>query len=406
MVSEYLQTMNRFFKKVYEYINPSVNPDLAPAFDEWQKHIPTLWLLGKTGAGKSTVIQAITGSSQVEIGNGFQPCTRTASLYQYPADNPLVSFLDTRGLAEASYDPAEDIAICSGKSHALIVVMKAEEPEQSSVLDALKAIKRSGKIKHLLVVHTAVNSLSDEQERQRAITYNHQRVMDVWGVKESTWQQVTADDGLNPYHPIVVDFIPDEQQLIGLENLNTVLAETLPMLSLLSNKQAHSNREEQNFERLRKEVLWYAGAAGASDAIPAIGLFTVPAIQGKMLHSLANQYGVEWNKKDYAEFISMLGSGFLLQYISKLSVNQLVKFIPAYGQTVGSATAAAMSFSSSYAIGRAAAMYLYHRSKGETVSKELLKTTYQQAFKSVKKVAEQQVNQNKADKKDKHETSK
>jgi adenylylsulfate kinase-like enzyme len=49
--------MNRFFKKVYQYINPTVNPDLESAFDEWQKHIPTLWLLGKTGAGKSTIIQ-------------------------------------------------------------------------------------------------------------------------------------------------------------------------------------------------------------------------------------------------------------------------------------------------------------------------------------------------------------
>ena len=398
--------MNRFFKKVYDYINPTVNPELEPAFDEWQKHIPTLWLLGKTGAGKSTVIQAITGSSSVEIGNGFQPCTRTAEVYQHPTDSPLVRFLDTRGLAEANYDPAEDITMCSGKSHALIVIMKAEEPEQSSVLDALKTIKRSGKIKHLLVVHTAINSLTDSQERERAIFYNHQRAMEVWGIKESVWKAKNTDEQLNTYQPIGVDLIPDDQQYIGLDTLNAVLSETLPMLSLLSNKQAHSNREEQNFERLRKEVLWYAGAAGASDAIPAIGLFTVPAIQGKMLHSLANQYGVTWNKKDYAEFISMLGSGFLLHYISKLSVNQLVKFIPAYGQTVGSATAAAMSFSSSYAIGRAAAMYLYHRSKGETVSKELLKTTYQQAFKSVKKVAEQQVNQNNLDSKDSHETRK
>ncbi|MGI9569635.1 MAG: kinase, partial [Desulfobulbia bacterium] len=69
--------MDNFFKNVFEYINPSVNPDVEPAFDEWQKRIPTLWLLGKTGAGKSTLIQALTGDSQVEIGNGFQPCTRT-----------------------------------------------------------------------------------------------------------------------------------------------------------------------------------------------------------------------------------------------------------------------------------------------------------------------------------------
>ncbi|PSU70076.1 kinase [Photobacterium phosphoreum] len=378
--------MNRFFKKVYQYINPTVNPDLESAFDEWQKHIPTLWLLGKTGAGKSTIIQTLTGDSLVEIGNGFQPCTRTAHHYLYPAENPLVCFLDTRGLGEADYDPTEDIAMCSGKSHALMVVMKAEEPEQSGLLTALKQIKRSGVIKHLLVIHTAVNSIVDPQERQRAIDYNHQRVMEVWGIKPAQWQSETA----TMYQPIVVDLIPDDEQFIGIDGLHHALTDALPMLSLLSNQQAHTNREEQNFYQLRQEVLWYAGAAGASDAIPAVGLFSVPAIQGKMLHSLANQYGVSWNKKDYAEFVGMLGSGFLLQYLSKLGLNQLVKFIPAYGQTVGSATAAAMSFSSTYAIGRAACMYLYHRSKGESISKDQIKLAYQQAFTTVKQVADRQ----------------
>ena len=169
--------------------------------------------------------------------------------------------------------------------------------------------------------------------------------------------------------PIKVDCIPEINQFPGLEQLAEALTETLPMLSLLSNKQAHTSQEEQNFERLKKEVLWYAGSAGASDAIPAVGLVTVPAIQGKMLHSLANQYGVVWDKRDYAEFVSTLGSGFLVQYLSKLGVRQLIKFIPAYGQTVGSATAAVMSFSYTYAIGRAACKYLYHRVRAKLYRK-------------------------------------
>ena len=370
--------MDNFFKKVFEYINPSVNPDVEPAFDEWQKHIPTLWLLGKTGAGKSTLIQALTGDSQVEIGNGFQPCTRTAASYLYPKENPLVCFLDTRGLAEVDYDPNEDIAVCEGKSHALMVVMKAEESEQSALFRALKVIKKSGKIKHLLVIHTATKSITDAQERERAIAYNHGRVLEVWGGKNSK------------IPPINVDCIPEINQFPGLEQLAEALTETLPMLSLLSNKQAHTSQEEQNFERLKNEVLWYAGSAGASDAIPAVGLVTVPAIQGKMLHSLANQYGVVWDKRDYTEFISTLGSGFLVQYLSKLGVRQLIKFIPAYGQTVGSATAAVISFSYTYAIGRAACKYLYHKSKGEAVSKEEMKQTFEQAFHFVQSVAERQ----------------
>jgi len=78
----------------------------------------------------------------------------------------------------------------------------------------------------------------------------------------------------------------------------------------------------------------------------------------------------------------------MVQYLSKLGIRQLVKFIPAYGQTIGSATAAAMSFSSTYAIGRAACKYLYHKSKGETVTKEEMKAVFEQAFESIKNVAE------------------
>jgi len=374
--------MDKFLKKVFEYINPAVNPDIEPAFTEWQEHIPTLWLLGKTGAGKSTLIQVLTGDSQVEIGNGFQPCTRTAARYLYPNKNPVVSFLDTRGLSEAEYDPAEDIAVCEQRSHALMVVMKAEEPEQSELLRALKVIRKSKKIKHLLVIHTAVKSILNVEERERAILYNHDRVLEVWQKKNSD------------IPPIRVDFIPEINQFHGIEQLHEALTGTLPMLSLLSNKQAHVSREEQNFERLKKEVLWYSGSAGASDAIPAVGLVTVPAIQSKMLHSLANQYGTVWNKKDYAEFIGTLGSGFLVQYLSRLGVRQLIKFIPAYGQTVGSATAAMMSFSYTYAIGRAACKYLYHKNKGEVVSKEEMEQTFEQAFKSVKPVAERQHSSN------------
>lgn len=62
--------------------------------------VPVLWLLGKTQAGKTSIIRALTGSEAAEIGNGFQPCTRSSRFYDFPADAPVVRFLDTRGLGE------------------------------------------------------------------------------------------------------------------------------------------------------------------------------------------------------------------------------------------------------------------------------------------------------------------
>ena len=142
----------------------------------------------------------------------------------------------------------------------------------------------------------------------------------------------------------------------------------LPIIALLRDNGEHLSQEENNFNRLKTEILWYSGSAGATDTIPGLGLITVPAIQGKMLHSLANQYGITWDKQSLAEFIGTLGTGFGLLYLSKLGVRQLIKFIPVYGQTVGAVTAAAVSFASTFAIGRVACKYLYHKQRGESVS--------------------------------------
>ncbi len=76
-----------------------------------QMPVPVFWLLGKTQSGKTSLIRSLTGAESAEIGKGFQPCTRFSRQYQFPLrEAPLLTFLDTRGLDEPGYDPAEDLA--------------------------------------------------------------------------------------------------------------------------------------------------------------------------------------------------------------------------------------------------------------------------------------------------------
>src|SRR3712207_4708503 len=89
--------------------------------------LPVVWLLGKTGAGKSSVVRALTGLSEAEIGNGFAPCTRTAMRFDHPAGQPVMRFLDTRGLGEAGYDPAEDLATAEAASHLVLLVARLDD---------------------------------------------------------------------------------------------------------------------------------------------------------------------------------------------------------------------------------------------------------------------------------------
>ena len=86
---------------------------------------PTFWLFGKTGSGKSSIVKFLTGADDIQIGSGFRPTTRCTNLYEFPDENmPIMRFLDTRGLGEAGYDPAEDLAAFSASVHAMIVTQK------------------------------------------------------------------------------------------------------------------------------------------------------------------------------------------------------------------------------------------------------------------------------------------
>src|ERR1051325_10276770 len=87
--------------------------ELHEYLDRLRKDAPTpvFWLVGKTQSGKTSSVRYLTGAERAEIGKGFQPCTRFSSKYVFPNEQaPLLVFLDTRGLDEPNYDPAEDIA--------------------------------------------------------------------------------------------------------------------------------------------------------------------------------------------------------------------------------------------------------------------------------------------------------
>lgn len=327
--------------------------------------LPTLWLLGKAGAGKSSLVQAVTGNSAAEIGLGFKPCTDSAQHYEFPSDKPLMRFLDTRGLGEADYDAQADIDACQHDSSAILVVMKLDDPEQSSVISALMQVRRSTRKLPVIVVHTAPDLLS-EAEARACQQHNQQQVEAVVGSCEQVMVNLTAP---------------------AIDPLLEQLSEQLPLISLGMHGEQLKDQEGQSFASLRNEVLWYAGAAGGSDVFPVVGLVSVPSIQAKMLHSLGQQFGIQWGKQEYSELMGALGVGFGIQYSAHLGLRQLSKLIPAYGQTIGAASAAAISFSTTYALGRVAAKYLFHRCRGEAVSQDDLKALYQQALNAGKKVA-------------------
>ncbi|MFK8076024.1 MAG: YcjF family protein [Granulosicoccus sp.] len=361
-----------FRRWLKELIQPSSSPALENALEQHKDTVPVLWLLGKTGAGKSSIIQRLTGDSKTEIGNGFAPCTKTAQLYNHPASAPVVRFLDTRGLGEAKYDATEDIELASHASHALILVTRVDDTAQSAVLEALAAQQKKLTSMAILHVHTHLHTLSEE-ELNRAIQFNSEAVANALGRKpESVLVDFTsAEDGFEDIN-------------IGLSELRRAIVSLVPELTRVLTLHEADNRETEVFLPLRREILGYASATAAVDLFPAVGLFAVPTVQGKLLHTLAGRYNIEWNRQVALEFVAALGSGFLYRYAISLAGRQLGKFIPVYGQSAGAAAAATLSFASTYALGRAACMYFYHQQNQLSISTESLQEAFKQALKDQK----------------------
>src|SRR5471032_2631921 len=117
--------------------------------------VPVFWLFGKTQSGKTSVVKYLTGADRAEIGKGFRPCTRFSSLYQFPTpEAPLATFLDTRGLDEPGYDPAEDLARFNNEAHVVVVVVKVLDHAQENVLKHLTTLRQAQRRRPVVLVLT------------------------------------------------------------------------------------------------------------------------------------------------------------------------------------------------------------------------------------------------------------
>lgn len=336
--------------------------------------LPTLWLLGKSGAGKSSLIKALTGDSFIEIGRGFAPCTPYSKFYNFPKKEPLMRFLDSRGLGEANYDPLEDLKTAREASHLLLITIKLVDQEQEELFNALKILAKERF--PFMVIYTAALQLS-EKERKDRIHHFNELIRKILKPKEGViW--------------VEVDLYPEsgkERDVYHYEALVDTLSRLLPEVALTLQGERSLKEEQQLYRKNRERIRGYAKKAAATDLLPIIGAVGVPAIQSKMILSLAKEYGLEYSKGLVKQFLATLGGAFALQYSLKLGARQLIKLIPAYGQTVGAATASALTYGTTIALGRAACFYLYRRSKGDRLSEEdldALQNLYRDTFEKEK----------------------
>lgn len=363
MVGNPLTRVWRVIRRVV--LSPEPDPEGDTEIAELaRERAPIVWLLGKVQSGKTSIVHAVTGCPEAEIGRGYRPCTRTARVFDFPADAPVIRFLDTRGLGEVSYEPDEDLAELEGRTHVVLAVARAMDSKQPEVLDVLRAVRGRYPGRSVLLAQTSLHEGYPEG-------YDHPRYEDLPSapglddLRRSLALQAAdfrALPGSGSVYTVALDLTRPEEgysdPCYGLEALLAALegageAGMDVILRDLAERSASARSA-----RARPHVLGYALAAAAADVMPVVGLVTVPTIQGKLLHSIGRIYGLPWEPRTLREFAASLGTGTAFGIGLSLGVRQLAKLVPVYGQTVGAAAASATSFSVTYALGRAACYYL------------------------------------------------
>ena len=370
----------------------------TPIADKARGFAPVVWLLGKVQSGKTSIIRELTQAGNAEIGSGFRACTRTARVFDFPGEAPIIRFLDTRGLGEVAYDPKEDIGFCEGRSHLILAVVKALDFEQQVVLDVIRAAKGRHPEWPVVVAQTSLHEGYAPGQRH-ALPYpfgstpaaRHlpdDRLARALEHQRSLFRALPGGDRLT-FVPI--DFTQPgdgfEPTDYGRDALIDALIAEAPAAVAAALAELPRAHGDDAARKASAHIFGFALAAGASDAFPLAGAVAVPVVQAAMLRQLAKLYGVRWDKRAYAEFAGALGTGTLVRVASTFGVRQLVKLIPVYGQTAGAAAAAAASFAATYAMGKAASYFLAMRQQGKASGE--VASIYQAALREAFNLAKQ-----------------
>jgi uncharacterized protein (DUF697 family) len=353
---------------------------LADARERARANALVVWLLGKTGAGKTAIVAALTGDPRAEVGQGFEPCTRTAAFYDVPPEAPLLRFLDTRGLGEVNYDPAADMAWCEGQSHLLLAVMQVADPAQETVLRAVQAARRRHPDWPVIVAQTGLHRLypaslghptgypytgGPEDEVNASVPHALRQAI--------AYQRKLFEDVRGPRPRFVpIDFTPPEDGFpphdFGLEAFRRAVEEAgCSAFEALHVAQAEAESDRIS-ARVRPLIYGYATAAGGAGAVPVplLGVGGLAGVIAIMLRMLANRYDVAWTPRTFAEFSGAVGGGTLSWWMLRYGLREMLKLIPVVGELAAGALNAVAAFGVTVAIGEAACVWLAYRRRGIT----------------------------------------
>jgi uncharacterized protein (DUF697 family) len=345
--------------------------------------IPYLWLFGKTGSGKTSIIRCLTGAESAVIGKGFRPQTRAAQLFSFPDDEtPIVQFLDTRGIGEAHYDPAADLADFDKRAHLVIVTVRATDQATDEIVRPLTQIRQANPRRPVLLVVTCLHDAYPGRQHPEPDPFDKSPrplpesiPADLRRVLEAHYARF---EGLFD-RAVPIDLTPAAEGFavpeFGGLRLKQAILDLLPSAyrqTLLQMERLSAALGKMHQERALPLILAHSVLAATAAAVPVpwVDIPVVIAIQSHLTWRLAR---INRQPLDAAT-LGQIGSAIGGRVAARMAIRAALKFIP----WVGAAANAAAGFTVTYASGWVWNWYFLEIRQGHVPSPDELRTMYHQ----------------------------
>jgi len=359
---------------------------------------PRIFLIGRTGVGKSSLINALCGSYVAAVSD-TKSCTENAQVYKcMDGDRVLMEILDTRGIAESeslnTEISAEDMLINQVNEFspdvAIMMLNCTHRDDVNSDVSFLKKLAKSyADINSMRLPVVVVVNKSDEMAPTRFKTpseYPQNKIAKIQDVVQY-YKGIIVKNGLKIDDIIAVSSLIDWQTPDGME-IDVECIDNLPKNDIDNLQIAFDGRynidklldilEEAilDFEaqmglrmaarltevvhRLARHLnTIFSGISGtvALTPIPVSDIYVLLIIQSVLVCLIASLSGRDISLDTGKEFILSMGGIAGAGYVFRLVAQQAFKFLNAVWPGSGSAVSSGIAALGTSAIGKAAIAY-------------------------------------------------